>query len=453
MNVATELAQAAQTAESIIRSDFPDSNVDVTSQEIGRGSLEEEYARTQVPILVSDAFTFTVPGGFEIKAGSWTAFSTAISAQDLRKLWVAHKAKLMSPNIRDYLGIVRSAGNINFGIKETARSQPENFAIFNNGITVLVHDYGVLSQDYGIELKITGIGVVNGGQTTGALGSLDDGDASRMEGARVMARFVKCADAQVLEDIVRFNNTQNKIEATDFRSKDSIQERLRAEFGDVPEAEYRGGRRGGISDAIARPKGLLPDTSVAQSLAAFHGNPNLAYNETRSIWDNDATYASVFRDSVSARHIIFTHSLLKAVEHAKKKLMKTPEANRTDAQRKHAAFFSSRGSTYLLVAGIGACIETVLGRAVADRYSLRFSDNLSPDAAADLWQPMVDVVLAFSAQLQPATDLGLKASERVARALEDFSAMVEATRSANLGPFDAIAVATDRTRSAPSVRS
>lgn len=442
-NVAAELRQAADTADSIIRRDFPSASVDVVGIEIGRTVIEDEYSKTQVPILVADTVEFEVPGGFEIKSEGWSAYSTAISARDLRTLWLAHQTKLMSPNIRDYLGVVRSAGNINFGIKETAKQQPVNFAIFNNGITVLVHDYKVSPDpsSHGQKLRVTGIGIVNGGQTTGAIGGLSDADFMHSDAAMVMARFVKCTDTEILGDIVRYNNTQNKIEATDFRSKDPIQDRLRREFETIPDAEYRGGRRGGISDAIVHRKSLLPDSSVAQSLAAFHGSPNLAYNETRTIWDNDATYSRVFRESVSARHIVFTFSLLKAVEQAKQKISRIPERDRTDAQKKHAAFFSARGSNYLLVAAIGSCIETILGRAVADRYALRFAKNVSPSAAAKMWRPVVEVLLSFSGLLQPATDLGLKSQDRVTKAINDFSSMVEAVRSGNPAPFDALAVA------------
>lgn len=443
VNVDTELQQAARTADSIIHREFPDVTVDVSAEEIGRNVLEEEYRRRQVPILVSDKVSFSVPGGFIIEGDCWSAYATVISASQLRSLWLLHKTNLMSPNIRDYLGVVRSTGNINFGIKETVRSQPENFAIFNNGITVLVHDYeiGASEDGGGHVLAVTGIGIVNGGQTTGALGSLAEKESEGIEFAQVMARFVKCTKTEVLADIVRYNNTQNKVEATDFRSKDPVQERLRHEFTNIPEAEYRGGRRGGASDAIVRIKSLLPDSSVAQSLAAFHGDPNLAYNDTRTIWDNDGVYANVFRN-VTARHIVYTYSLLKAVERAKQSISKIADADRTDAQRKHASFFSSRGSNCLMVAAVGHCIETVLQKAVADRYSLVFTENLSPAKAMDLWQPVVDVVLSFSGQLQSATDRGLKAQDRVKKALEDFSSMIEATRSANPAPFDALATAT-----------
>lgn len=446
-NVETELAQAAVTADGIIRRDYAGLDVDISFAEIGSGGLEEEYARTQIPILVPDHYEFVVPGGFEVSAGEWSAYSTAMAASDLRALWNTHKTRLMSPNIRDYLGIVRSSGNINFGIKETARSQPENFAIFNNGITVLVHNFAVRDEEgpngeWRHILSVDGVGVVNGGQTTGALGSLDDSDATGLKSALVMARFVKCSSVAVLGDIVRYNNTQNKVEATDFRSRDAIQERLRLEFDAIPEAEYRGGRRGGVSDAIQRSKTLLPDSSVAQSLAAFHGDPNLAYNETRSIWDNDAVYARVFRSEISARHIIYAYSLLKAIEQAKLNNSRIAESARTDAQKRHGTFFSARGSNYLLVAAIGSSIEVILGRAVADRYSLRFAADMSPAKGVAVWQPVVDLALSFSAQLQSATDQGLKAQERVRKAIQDFNSMIEAIRSANPAPFDALSVAT-----------
>ncbi|TFD28964.1 AIPR family protein [Cryobacterium cryoconiti] len=438
-NVQRELGQAATTADALLRREFPSSFVDVASIEIGESQLEREYARTQAPILVDDEFVFDVPGGFELSSEGWSAFSTAVSAEVLRAIWSTHTTQLMSPNIRDYLGMVRSAGNINFGIKETAKSAPKNFAIFNNGITILVNDY---SHDASArQLTVSGIGIVNGGQTTGAIGELSDVEAENLGEAAVMARFVKCNDPSVLQDIVRFNNTQNKVEATDFRSKDPIQERLRDEFEKVPDADYRGGRRGGASDAIVRRRGLLADSSVAQSLAAFHGRPNLAYNETRTIWDNDATYASIFRETITARHIVFVFGLLRAVDHAKQAIVSIPVDDRTQAQKRHAEFFRSRGSNLLLVAAIGACIETIIGRPVTDRSRLTFKRNLSPADATERWQPVVDTLLSFSKQLSPATDLGLKSQERVAKAIEDFSSMVEATRSANPGPFDTIGAA------------
>jgi hypothetical protein len=45
------------------------------------------------------------------------------------------------------------------------------------------------------------------------------------------------------------------------------------------------------------------------------------------------------------------------------------------------AFFRRRGSTFLLLAAISASIETFLGKAVPDRWTLSFADNCSPGEA------------------------------------------------------------------------
>lgn len=270
-------------------------------------------------------------------------------------------------------------------------------------------------------------------------GRWSDQDAPDLARASVLTRFVKCDDPEILADIVRYNNTQNKVEAADFRSKDAVQDRLRSEFAATLDADYRGGRRGGISDAIVRSRNLLPDSAVAQALAAFHLQPNLAYNETRRIWDDDGVYARFFSDRTTARHIIFAYSLLRALEATKKRLADTADESRTEHQRRQMAYFRRRGSIHLLVAAISASIETFLARPVADRWQLRFNDNCTPTVAMERWQPLVDAALAFTSQLTAATDTGLKNPETVELALENFQGMIEATAEANRARYDAFA--------------
>jgi AIPR protein len=382
-----------------------------------------------------------VPGGFEVKRDKWKALTTAVPGTWLREIWLDHQSDLMSPNVRDYLGIVRSERNINNGIKTTASDSPEEFWIYNNGLTILVHEYewGAANGDGRSRLKIRGIGIVNGAQTTGSIGTLDDTAASGLDRAEVLARFVVCNDPDVLTDIIKFNNTQNKVEAADFRSKDAVQDRLRTEFGAVPEADYRGGRRGGVKDAIERSRNLLPDSAVAQALAAFHLTPNLAYNETRRIWDEDGIYARYFSTRTSARHIVFVYALLRSLEGTKKRLSEIPEEKRTDIQKRQMAFLRRRGSIHLLAAAISSSIETFLGTPVPDRWGLRFKTNCTPRDAIDYWQPIVDAALAFTGMLADATDVGLKNPETVSRALENFQGMIEATTDANRPRYAAFA--------------
>jgi hypothetical protein len=433
-NVEQELRQVQQTTNSLLKSHYSKASItSVTVQEIGASTLEDLYRRTQAPIIVPDELEISVPGGFEISGDRWKAYCTSVSGKWLRELWLKHKADLMSPNVREYLGIVRSERNINNGIKTTAKALPQRFWIYNNGLTILVNGYEVLSGESSADniLKISGVGIVNGAQTTGSIGTLADAEASDLDKVQVMARFVSCSDSDVLAEIVKYNNTQNKVEATDFRSKDAVQERLRQEFVTVPDADYRGGRRGGIRDAIERSKNLLPDGTVAQSLASFHGRPNLAYNETRRIWEEDGVYASVFSDKTSARHIIFTFSLQRAIEEIKRDLSQLAEETRTTSQQKYLSFLRRRGSITLLVSAVAESLETVTGKVIPDRWSLVFADNCSPKTATDRWRGLVSTLLPFVNQLSTAADNDLKSNERVRDAVEKFQSMVESTVESN----------------------
>ncbi len=432
-NVAEELEQVQLTTTSIIRTNYSSSAANVVTREIGLNALEDMYRRTQAPIIVSDEFVLEVPGGFETSGDKWQAYCTSVPGEWLRSLWKRYDTELMAPNVREYLGVVRSDRNINNGIKNTAKSLPGRFWIYNNGVTFLVNSYEVEQDDSSesITLKVSGIGIVNGAQTTGSIGTLSDQDAAQLGSMRVMARFVACSDPDTLVDIVKYNNSQNKVEATDFRSKDAVQERLRKEFSAIPEADYRGGRRGGVKNAIERSKNLLADQTVAQSLAAFQGRPNLAYNETRKIWEDDAVYSSVFNDRTTAPHIVLTYSLQKAIEEIKRELTQLAETGRTQAQQKHLAFLRGRGSIMLLVAAVAESLETVSGSVIPDRTELKFKDNCTPSEAAARWRPLVQALLPFVNQLSSAVNNDLKNYEKVKDALENFQSMVESTVESN----------------------
>lgn len=434
-NVETELAQASLTAAGLISHHFPTASVDVSHSEYGVGEIESLYQRGQVPILVSDKIEFEIPGGYAFEGDAWSAFSTLVNASDLHTLWNKHKTDLLSPNIRSYLGSKKSAQNINNGIKESAISTSRDFSVFNNGITVLVNDYEVVKTRRKSTLKISGMGVVNGGQTTGSLGSIPISELHKIAETRVMARFIKCRDLKVLESIVRFNNTQNKVEATDFRSKDAVQQRLRAEMELVPDAEYRGGMRGGGTDQMTRSRFLLPDRTVSQTLAAFHGDANLAYNETRTIWDRDTVYSSVFRETVTARHIVFTYSLLRSIERMKQDLVAKTITGRTVMEQQQLDFLTQRGATFVVLQAIGYSVEEILGRPVADRYSLQFKKNLSPAEASEAWLPIARITLSQCALLRAATNQNLKSDEKTSAVMTQFGGFLDAIKTVNSQPF------------------
>lgn len=434
-NVRRELSRVEATCDSLVRRLFPSAQVEsILSLEVGTSTLENWYRGTQAPILVTDRFDFETRGGFSTNGENWSAYSTSVPAAWLRSMFEKHGRDLFSANVRDYLGSRRSDKNINNNIKRTARDSPEMFWVYNNGITALVNDFIYTSEDDLGVLQIYGIAIVNGAQTTGALGTIEN---APLDNALVPARFVKCSDPETIANIIRYNNSQNKIEATDFRSNDSTQTRLTAEFAEFRDVNYAGGRRGGQVDSIRRPRNSISSYTVGQALVAFHGDPTTAYNQRSGIWQSDKIYSSVFNEHTTAHHIVFVYSLLKAVDESKAKLRQLGDTNRTDAQTRQWNSLRLRGATFLMTAAVAAGLEVILGRPIPNRFELGFYDTPTLGDAAARWARVLAVTTPLVGRLSTALEQGnLKNKAIVQKALNDFVDVLASVRDSNQEIFD-----------------
>jgi hypothetical protein len=292
INVKNEILAVEHTADAALKNISPTSTVRIMGREIGAETLRALYRSSDSPILVTGKFEFDVPNGFKISDSNWSAYQTLLPGSTLFDLYQKHGTELFSANIRDYLGSRLSDSNINNGIKATAENEPHNFWVFNNGVTALVNRLTARKTKTGFKLKASGLSIVNGAQTTGAIGSLESSPPKKLT---VPVRFIWTKDEELVENIIKYNNSQNKISASDFRSNDAVQKRLKEEFTAMPDAEYEGGRRGGASDTIKRRPNSLPSYTVGQALAAFHGDPATAYNRKSEIWVDDQTYSRYFK--------------------------------------------------------------------------------------------------------------------------------------------------------------
>ncbi|WP_329766258.1 AIPR family protein [Stenotrophomonas geniculata] len=429
-NVQNELDTVEITADNLVKTINSARTVTVSAIEVGKNKLEDWYKETLSPILVSDEISFEISDGFELIKSNWKAFVAPIQAKELHRLYKKHKTKLFSANVRDYLGSRKSDANINNGIKTTAETEPENFWVFNNGITVLTHSYSVDRSKTKHRLTIKGASIVNGAQTTGAIGSLGKSPATDV---LVPARFVSTNDSELVYSVIQYNNSQNKVTASDFRSTDRIQKRLREEVLAIPNAKYEGGRRGGHKDVIERNKNLLPSYTVGQSLAAYLQDPVVAYNQKSEIWVSDKLYSKYFNDDTTGRNIIFAYGLLRAVEESKKKLIAKSRSDSQLTQQEESLleYFRHRGATFLLVSSISSCIETFLKKKVANPTRLSFGNKAAPAQAVQNWAEIVDLVSPFTQQLLEALSGGLQNAERATKAIATFRSLVQATSGAN----------------------
>jgi hypothetical protein len=269
---------------------------------------------------------------------------------------------------------------------------------------------------------------VNGAQTTGAIGNLLSSPSDKV---RVQARFIVCSNPSTIKSVIRYNNSQNKVEAPDFRSNDSIQSRLVIEFGSIPDAEYLGGRRGGSEDVIRRRSSLLPSSTVGQSLTAFHGDPLNAYNRKSDIWKSNSLYDRVFNSQTTAKHIIFVYSLHEALDDVKRELSeKHRSGSITSAESDQLSFFLNRGSTLVAITAIAACLEVLLNRQIPNSFQLSFGYISLTDAKL-IWREVLTPIIALISQLVPAVKDGIKGQSTTSATISTFRSLVDATKVPN----------------------
>ena len=450
INVQDELDTAAMTAKDLLAIRHPGVQMVVGALEVGIGKLDEWYASIQYPILVADTVTVEVGGCFVESGTDWTAVCASVAARWLTQLHQQHGDKLFSANVRGYMPSRRTARNINFNMEETAKTTPGQFWAFNNGVTILVNQFDIDDSDpSACKLVLDGVAIVNGAQTTGALSR---SDSPKLEDASVLARFIKCENQETVESLIRFNNSQNPIQPSDFRSTDQHQERLRSQFATIPDSIYLGARRGGQADRARRPPELVPSDTVAQALAAFHGDPGTAYHYLRSIWERDEVYVKYFSDFTSGRHIVFVYSLLRAVQAVKAELSERDRSvGLARDEQNTLSFFRQRGSQFLFTAAIGHCSEIITRRVISDSFALQFRKNVSPSEATKLWLPVIQTTVPFSNSLQVEELRGsLRNSTRVNEAMENFRATLRAV-STNADLFGGFSEEVDESRQRASV--
>lgn len=428
-NVQEELDRVKQTLDASIHTHYKKSKIQTNVLEVGNSTLSDWYLQSVSSIFVQSSFKLNCPDGFEIMGERWKSFATHISAKELHDIYKSERAGLFSANIRDYLGDRESDANINNGIKNSISDEPGDFWVFNNGLTILTNDFYF---DKSKELLIVnGISIVNGAQTTGAIGNLK---TPPKENARIPARFIKVESStkHLVGKIVKYNNSQNKVAAADFRSNDSTQKRIIEEISKIDRTViYQGGRRGGAESAIKRNPNALSSFSVAQALAAFHGDPVTAYNKKSFLWSDDATYSKYFNEKTTGAHIIFCFSLLKRIEFLKSSLFeKSDNEDLQDSEKRRILFFRKPGSVFIYIYAIRSCLELVIQKHIGDYFALSFG-NKSMIVAKNSWDPIISLTVPFLNTLDKALTNGLT-STSVDGGVVVFRSLVEAYLENNL---------------------
>ena len=170
---------------------------------------------------------------FDIPRNKWLLFEkprrtivAVVKANTLVNLYKKERERIFAVNIRSFLG----RKGINKDIVTTAQDHPDKFFYFNNGVSAICT--AIEFDEKTGHFRGEHFQVINGAQTIGALKSAK----AVSPDTEVLLRITEGESVKTEKgfnaDVIRFNNTQNVIKSSDFRSNDPIQLWLEKRFND-----------------------------------------------------------------------------------------------------------------------------------------------------------------------------------------------------------------------------
>jgi hypothetical protein len=231
------------------------------------------------------------------------AYIGMIRAGQLRNLW-RYRHKLFALNIRNYVGDTST----NKGIINTALTEPESFYFFNNGISAVSTKVEPI-PDRSV-LRCNNFSIVNGAQTVRSLIKAHVKNAAATGNVTVLIRIsevdIKPNSEEIafLDQITKFNNTQNSIKIADFRSNDAVQRALSREFSAISLGgktfKYKNKR-----DAERNPREIsINMEEFAKTIHAFRFGSIDFYGGTSYLFDLKRGYVKVFGDGETAWEVL-----------------------------------------------------------------------------------------------------------------------------------------------------
>ena len=397
-DVLAEMEQVRQTALNAlkrIKGELFSSDVRVVHRALGAEEIYRCYESQKKTILVDETINFPKNTRYlrPPSGKAWEAAVVSVPCQWVADLHQKHGEDLFNNNFRSYMGAAKGAAGfkvaINRSIRDTVSQSPDNFWAFNNGITALVHQMDFAND--GTLTSVQGMSIINGAQTTGALGEALSQKGIADDSSAVLLRLVQCRNHNVVDNIIRCNNTQNTITSEDRWSNDPKQARLADEFQAYGISYVY--RRSSSSLALP-PRYSLKIAHLGKMLCAFHGDVQTAFRNSSNIFDNGKVYNKNFAEGISATHCILVYALSKAIDNVKSELKNRISANEaTKAHKEQYRLMHYSASKHFLLYIAGRMAEDVLGRGILDPFCLIAGQNANKDSLIDAWETFIKGIL------------------------------------------------------------
>jgi hypothetical protein len=422
VTVSKELVTAADHLSKSLPNDL---EISVSYKELGLENTERLYLVQESSIIVQDSISCPTKIQYQEVGPNWTASIMSVPGYWLRDLFLRYGDELFSANYRGFLGANRRK-KINSGIKTTAEKQPQNFWVFNNGITILTTK--ITREKAGVQIE--GISIINGAQTTGSIGSLDG--SIDLNNVKVLARVIECSDHKTIEEIVKFNNTQNKITTWDKFSNDPQQKRIQEEFTNF-------GHNYSLKRGFDNNSHLGIEV-VAQPAIALEGHFQEANGGKNGVFESDKMYRTAFEDK-KAKHLLFAYIIARALDERRNELKrKQSDGTIIELEQKQLVLLRNLRFKYFFISVFGKSLDVILGKNV-DLSQIGFTPNYCKtenksinDLIAEI-VPIINLVLTYSSTFITEDFGEYLRGENSAKTLSDqVKSIIYAQESANPSP-------------------
>ena len=204
-------------------------NIRVTKRfvDIERIQSLSEARRGKVELEIDLKKFNPIPALLANETEEYESYLCNISGLTLANLYNEYGSRLIESNVRSFL---QTRGKVNKGIRLTILKEPEKFFAYNNGLTCTASSIEISS---GYIEKITGLQIVNGGQTTASLANVlinEKNGIEKLVEVSVPMKLNVIKDTEIEDELVanisRYANSQNKVSDVDLQSNHPFHKKI-----------------------------------------------------------------------------------------------------------------------------------------------------------------------------------------------------------------------------------
>lgn len=233
-------SKKTKTTKKIKKADFNEKPLEINLWHLER-FYEIENSNNNDPIVIDVKKDFPQLGynGIPCIKGNigdglgYEAYIAIIPGNLLAQIYIEHGSKVLEGNVRAFLG-TNGSKSVNSGIRRTINTDPTKFFTYNNGIATTAADVEI--EEINGEMfitKIVDLQIINGGQTTASLAeAVLKRTNTTLDGIFVPMKLTVIEDRetedddgvrfydQMVQNIAKYANSQNKVTAADLFSND-----------------------------------------------------------------------------------------------------------------------------------------------------------------------------------------------------------------------------------------